>query len=90
MITQVAKRKMEMLFVRGDGVILVRCYLWFFFLHCPLTGCTRKGITTIKNITLFCNETGMNGQRRLFRTCKIRITNKIKTKALDDVSYNLL
>ena len=49
LITQVAKRKMEMLFVRGDGVILVRLYL-FLFLHCPLTGRTRKGFTTFENI----------------------------------------
>lgn len=51
LITQVAKRKMEMLFVRGDGVILVRFYL-FLFLHCPLTGRTCKGITTFENIII--------------------------------------
>ena len=32
--TQVAKRKMEMLFVRGDGVILV-CFLFYFIFLFP-------------------------------------------------------
>ena len=31
--TQVAKRKMEMLFVRGDGVILVRFFLLYLFAY---------------------------------------------------------
>lgn len=51
LITQVAKRKMEMLFVRGDGVILVRCWL-LLLLHSLLTGVLTKGIATIENIRI--------------------------------------
>ena len=50
---QVAKRKMEMLFVRGDGVILVRFFLFYLFpslLYWLVISNRKKGITTIENI----------------------------------------